>query len=194
VRTDPTFWVMTRTSAVTAYALVTLSMLAGLVLKSRSLPGLRASTVTDIHRVLTSLALIAVAVHGTSLLFDSKLEFVIRDLLVPWGGPYRIFWTGVGIVTAEVMVIVYLSFSVRRWIGFRAWRALHWLAYGIFVAATAHGLMDGTDSSRPWALGLYVGAIGAVVAATCWRALVAPVIEKQTAARAEPRAPADPAR
>lgn len=194
MRTDPTFWVLTRTSAITAYALLTLSMLAGLVLKSRALPGLRASTVTDIHRVLTSLALLAVAVHGASLLFDSKLEFAIRDLLVPGGGPYRPLWTAVGIVAAEVMLIVYVSFWIRRWIGFRAWRALHWLAYVIFVAATAHGLMDGTDSPRPWAIGLYAGAIGAVVAATCWRALVAPVIEKQRAAPGEPPGSASRAR
>jgi len=174
VRTDPTFWILTRSAGLTAYALLTLSVLGGLVLKSRPFRGLKASTVTDVHRVLTTLALGAVAVHGTSLLLDSKVDFGVRDLLVPGVGPYRPLWTGVGIVAAEVMVVVYLSFSARRWIGFRAWRLLHWVTYGIFGAATVHGVMSGTDSGQAWAAGLYVGAIGTVVAATCWRALVPP--------------------
>jgi sulfoxide reductase heme-binding subunit YedZ len=175
--------VLTRTSALTAYALLTLSVLAGLVLKSRPFRGLRGSTATDIHRVLTSLALGAIALHGTSLLFDSKVDFAVPDLLLPGEGPYRPLWIAFGIVAAEVMVVVYLSFSVRRWIGVRTWRALHWLTYGIFGAATVHGVMAGTDSARPWALGLYVGAIGMVVAATCWRALVPPVSGRRPAQR-----------
>jgi sulfoxide reductase heme-binding subunit YedZ len=171
-----------------------LSVLAGLVLKSRPFRGLRASTVTDVHRVLASLALAAVAVHGTSLLLDSKVEFAIRDLLVPGDGLYRPLWTAFGIVTAETMAIVYLSFSARRWIGARAWRALHWLTYGIFVAATVHGVMAGTDSPRTWDLGLYAGAIGSVVAATCWRALATPVSVKRPAEPAGRPSPAARAR
>ena len=175
MRTDPTFWILTRSTGLTAYALLTLSVLAGLVLKSRPFRGLRAATVTDVHRVLTSLALGAVAMHGSSLLLDSKVDFALRDLLVPGAGPYRPLWTAVGIVTAEVMVIVYLSFSARRWIGVRAWRLLHWITYGIFAAATVHGVMAGTDSGQTWVEAIYVGAIGAVAAATCWRVLVRPI-------------------
>jgi sulfoxide reductase heme-binding subunit YedZ len=67
---------------------------------------------------------------------------------------------------------VYASFSLRRRIGQRNWRRLHWATYATFAAATAHGLMAGSDSSAPWALGLYLGAVGAVAAATAWRALV----------------------
>lgn len=179
MRTDPTFWILTRTSALTAYALLTLSVLAGLVLKSRPFRGLRASTVTDIHRVLASLALAAVAFHGLSLLLDSKVSFAVRDLVVPGEGPYRPLWTAFGIIAAEVMVLVYLSFSARRWIGFRAWRLLHWITYGIFGAATVHGVMAGTDSGEPWAAALYIGALGVVAAAACWRALSPPATARR---------------
>jgi sulfoxide reductase heme-binding subunit YedZ len=183
VRTDPTFWILTRSAGLTAYALLTLSVLGGLVLKSRPFRALKASTVTDVHRVLTTLALGAVAVHGTSLIFDSKLDFAVRDILVPGGGPYRPLWVGVGIVTAEVMVVVYLSFSARRWIGVRAWRLLHWVTYGIFAAATVHGVMAGSDSGQAWAEAIYVGAIGAVAAATCWRVLVPPATSRERQSR-----------
>jgi methionine sulfoxide reductase heme-binding subunit len=75
-------------------------------------------------------------------------------------------------VAGELMLLVYASFSLRRRIGQKNWRRLHWTTYATFAAATAHGLLAGSDSAQQWALGLYLGAVGAVVAATAWRALV----------------------
>ena len=49
---DPTFWLLARASGITAYVLVTLSVLAGLVLKSRPFARLRPATVTNVHRAL----------------------------------------------------------------------------------------------------------------------------------------------
>jgi sulfoxide reductase heme-binding subunit YedZ len=94
--------------------------------------------------------------------------------------PYRPLWTGLGVVAAELMLVVYASFSLRSRIGQKAWRRLHWATYGLFVSATAHGLMAGSDSGAGWALSLYLGAVGAVSAATAWRALT-------SATRARPR-------
>ena len=88
--------------------------------------------------------------------------------------PYRPLWVGVGVVAAELMVLVYASFSQRKRIGAKNWRRLHWATYAIFLAMVVHGVMSGTDTTQPWALGMYLGAIGAVVMATAWRALVSP--------------------
>jgi methionine sulfoxide reductase heme-binding subunit len=63
---------------------------------------------------------------------------------------------------------------VRRRIGARVWRRLHWLTYALFALATFHGITAGTDTARPWAFALYVGAVASVAAATAWRALVPP--------------------
>jgi sulfoxide reductase heme-binding subunit YedZ len=73
------------------------------------------------------------------------------------------------------MVLVYASFSLHKRIGVKNWRRLHWLTFGIFAAATVHGLAAGTDSARPWAFASYLGAVGAVATATAWRALAMPV-------------------
>ena len=75
-------------------------------------------------------------------------------------------------VTAELMLLVYVSFALRKRIGTRNWRRLHWATYAVFAGATVHGLAAGTDSGRPWAVGLYLGAMGLVAAASAWRALV----------------------
>ena len=175
MKTDPTFWILARASGLLAYALLTTSLLAGLVLKARPFgAALRPATVTDLHRFLALLGLGAVTLHGAALLLDRAVPFTVAQLLVPGLAPYRPLWTGLGVLAAELMLVVYASFAVRRRIGSRNWRRLHWAAYLVFALATVHGLTSGTDSGSTWALALYGAAAGAVVAAAGWRALVPP--------------------
>jgi sulfoxide reductase heme-binding subunit YedZ len=172
---DPTFWILARTSGLVAYLLLTASILAGLVLKSRPFGrALRPALVTDLHRFLALLGLAALAVHGLALVLDRTVPISVTDLLVPGLAPYRPLWTGLGVLAAELMVLVYASFSLRARIGMRNWRRLHWATYGVFALATFHGLAAGTDSGTTWALAVYGGTTGAVLAATAWRALVPP--------------------
>jgi DMSO/TMAO reductase YedYZ heme-binding membrane subunit len=175
MKSDPTFWILARASGFTAYALLTISVLAGLLLKARPLGNrLKAASVTELHRFLALLGLGALAFHGAALVLDSSVEITPKALLVPGIIPYRPVWTGVGVVAAELMFFVYVSFSVRKLIGVKNWRRLHWVTYGIFVAATVHGLASGTDSGRGWVVVLYLSAVGSVILATVWRALVPP--------------------
>jgi sulfoxide reductase heme-binding subunit YedZ len=175
VNADPTFWIEARASGMLAFALLTLSVVAGLVLKSRPFgTTLKPATVTDTHRFLALLCLGAVGIHGAALVLDSTVHIGLVGLLVPGLVPYRPVWVGVGVVAAELLVLVYASFSQRKRIGAKNWRRLHWSTYGIFAAMVVHGIMSGTDTTQPWAMGMYVGAIGTVVMATVWRALVSP--------------------
>jgi len=173
VKHDPTFWILARAAGLTAYVLLTGSVLAGLVVKAKPFGrSLRAATAVDLHRTIAVLALAALAVHATALVLDSTVEIGVGALLVPGIAPYRPLWTGLGVLSAELMLVVYASFSLRRFIGQRMWRRLHWATYGLFAAATLHGLKAGSDSGQRWAIGLYLGALGAVGFAAAWRALV----------------------
>ena len=175
MRNDPTFWILARSSGLVAYLLLTTSVLAGIVLKSRPFGrSPKPAAITDAHRFLALLGISAIALHGAALVLDSTVRITPLALVVPGLVPYRPLWTALGVVAAELTVLVYASFSLRRRIGTRAWRRLHWLTYAIFALATVHGLAAGTDTARPWALPLYGAAVGAVVAAAGWRALVPP--------------------
>ncbi len=172
---DPTFWFLARATGFTAYVLLTTSVLAGLVLKSRPLGmRLKPALVTDLHRTLALLSLGALALHGLTLVLDRTIEIGPGALLVPGLAPYRPLATGVGVLAGELMVIVYASFSLRRRIGQKNWRRLHYVTFAVFALATVHGVLAGTDSGASWALSLYLGAIGAVASATVWRVLVPP--------------------
>ncbi len=173
MKSDPTFWLLARATGITAYVMLTASVLAGLMVKARPFGmTIKPAVAVDLHRTLALLSLTALALHGITLVLDHAVEIAIVDLLVPGTAPYRPVWTGAGVLAGELMLIVYVSFGLRRRIGPRNWRRLHWTTYGAFAAATAHGLMAGSDSGEPWALALYFSAVGAVVAATAWRALV----------------------
>jgi methionine sulfoxide reductase heme-binding subunit len=175
MKTDPTFWLLARTTGLTAYVLLTASVVAGLVLKSRPFGrAIKAPAAFDVHRVLALLALGLVAMHGAALLLDRTVKLTPAALLVPGLSPYRPLPVALGVLAAELAALVVVSFPVRRRIGHRAWRRLHWTTYLLFMLATLHGVAAGTDSAQPWAPGLYLGAVGAVAFATAWRALTVP--------------------
>ncbi len=171
MKTDPTFWLLARASGFTAYLLLTTSVLAGLVLKSRPFRSLKPASVTDTHRFLALLGLLALAGHGLALVADRTVRMPLAGLLVPGLSPYRPLAVGVGVLAAELMILVYVSFALRKRIGTRNWRRLHWATYAIFVGASLHGVAAGTDSAQPWARPIYLGAVGAVAFATAWRAI-----------------------
>jgi sulfoxide reductase heme-binding subunit YedZ len=127
-----------------------------------------------VHRFLALLGLGMLTLHGISLTLDQTVHMSPLALVVPGVSPYRPAAVALGVVACELAALIVLSFSLRRRIGARNWRRLHWLTYLVFLAGTAHGLAAGTDSSQPWALSLYLGAVGAVVFATTWRALAGP--------------------
>jgi sulfoxide reductase heme-binding subunit YedZ len=171
---DPTFWLLARSAGLAAYALLTLSVLAGLVLKSRPFRGLKASTVAEVHKTLALTGVGALALHAIALVLDTTVKVSVAGLLVPGLVTYRPAAIAAGVIAAWLMTLVTASFWLRKRIGVRVWRRFHWFVYALFGLATVHGVTAGTDTAQPWARDLYLGALGSVVAATAWRALVPP--------------------
>jgi sulfoxide reductase heme-binding subunit YedZ len=175
VKHDPTFWLLARSSGLTAYVLITGSVLAGLVVKSRPFGrAVKVSDSVDVHRTLAVLGLGMLALHGVALTLDQTVHMPPAALALPGLSPYRPVSVSLGVVACELAALLVISFRLRRRIGMRAWRKLHWASYLVFLLATAHGLAAGTDSAQPWARALYLGAVGAVTFATAWRALARP--------------------
>ena len=175
MRGDPTLWILARAAGLTAYGLVTASVLAGLVLRSRPAPArLRPRVVADIHQTLALLGLGALALHAAALALDSVARVTPLALLVPGLAPRLRLAVALGVLAGDLMLLVIASSSLRRRIGFRVWRRLHWLTFAVFAAASAHGIMAGTDSRRPAVSSLYVLAIAAIAGAAAWWAMTSP--------------------
>jgi DMSO/TMAO reductase YedYZ heme-binding membrane subunit len=177
---DPTFWILARASGLTAYALLTFSVLFGIVVKSRPFgKRFRQAAVVDTHRTLAALGLGALLIHVSALLLDKTVRMPLQAIVVPGLSPYRPYSVALGVLTVELMVVVYASFALRKRIGFKNWRRLHWTTYALFAGGTLHGLLSGSDSGRAWAQTIYLIAVASVAAATTWRAL-APLTKGDT--------------
>ncbi|MCC6381803.1 MAG: ferric reductase-like transmembrane domain-containing protein [Dehalococcoidia bacterium] len=151
-------WYLSRSTGMVAYLLLFTTVMLGLSIRTRALDRLAARwRVTDLHLFLSTLMLVFVGVHAAILLADSYIGFSLVQVLVPFTGPYRNLWTGLGIVGAYLLLVIALSFLVRRRIGYRAWRGLHYATFVAYLAALGHGVFAGTDSTQAWAQAIYVG-------------------------------------
>jgi sulfoxide reductase heme-binding subunit YedZ len=145
------WWLISRASGVVALVLVSLAVLLGLTMAAGALrrKGLKRS-IARVHEHLALTALVAIAVHGLSLLGDGWLRPGLRDIAVPFAISYRPVFTGLGIIGGYLVLIVGPSFYLRRRIGPARWRKLHRLGLMIWFLAAIHTVGAGSDAGRPW--------------------------------------------
>ncbi len=148
---DHLWWLASRASGLVALGLITISVGLGLTMAGRIMraPG-RARVLTALHEQTALAGLIAIAVHGITLLGDQFLNPGIVGITVPGAMTYRPLWTGLGIGAGYLAAILGLSFYARRRIGARLWRRAHRLTIVVYALAVAHTLGAGTDASTPW--------------------------------------------
>jgi sulfoxide reductase heme-binding subunit YedZ len=141
------WWLASRAAGLVALMLVTVSAALALMVAGRMVhrPGLSA-----IHQQLAVMAIVAMAVHGITLLGDPRLRPGVGGITLPFTMAYRPLWTGLGIVAGYLAAIFGLSFYVRRRIGPRLWRSAHPLIIAVYVLAVVHVLGAGTDASTVW--------------------------------------------
>lgn len=157
-------WYSSRILGFLGYWALTASVVYGLLMSTGILDAIAHRAVSfSLHQELSAIGIGLVALHGAVLALDTFIQQSVVELVVPFAGPYRPVWMGIGQVAFYLMVVVYASFYLRSYIGQRGWRALHYTTFLAFVGGTVHGLMAGTDTSASWALWSYVGASAVVV-------------------------------
>ena len=154
---DHTFWYISRAAGLSAYLMLFLNVVLGLAVNTRIMDALVARWRSfDLHEFTALLAMGLLAIHGLSLLGDQYIGFTLPQILLPFNLPYRPFWTAMGILAFWMMVVITASSYIRKQLGYKTWRAIHYLSFGAFLMGLAHGVMAGTDSTMPWAQGLYL--------------------------------------
>ena len=148
---DHVWWIASRSSGLVALALITISVAIGLLMAGKIMrkPG-RARVLTAIHEQTAVAGLVAIAIHGVTLLGDGFLDPGISGIAVPGVIEYRPLWTGLGIGAGYLAAALGLSFYFRRRIGTRLWRKAHRATIVVYLLAVLHVLGAGTDASAPW--------------------------------------------
>jgi predicted ferric reductase len=151
-------WFITRSAGWMAYLLLWLSTAWGLAVSSKIFDELLQRNFTyDFHEFLSLLALGFTAVHIIVLAFDQYLPFSAAQILLPFISAYRPFWVGIGVLALYLSLIVTITFYLRKQIGVKSFRLIHYLSLAAYFGAALHGLFAGTDSPLPAAQILYAG-------------------------------------
>jgi sulfoxide reductase heme-binding subunit YedZ len=158
-------WEIARATGIVAVVVYTLTATWGILLAGRGIQQPKGAL--ELHRALQGIGLAAILLHVAALLLDSHAGVGLLDVL-GIGAPVGIV---LGAVAFWLAVILPVSFALRtrRRLSFRLWRWIHYLAYGFWGAAVAHGIVQGSDTDNPVVLGLYGAAIALVAGATFWR-------------------------
>lgn len=144
-------WFATRGSGTVAFLALTATVVLGIAgakrLESTRLPRF---VIAGLHRNLTLISLAVLAVHIGTSVADSYAPVALKDAVIPFVSAYRPFWLGLGAVAFDLLVALTVSSLLRRRIGFRRWRLMHWLAYAAWPVALVHALGTGSDPRAGW--------------------------------------------
>ena len=167
--TQHVVWYTIRASGIVTWALVTASVLWGLLLASHSTRRPRPAWVLDLHRFLSGLALAFLALHLGALLADSFIGFTPAALVVPFASRWRPAAVAWGIVACDLLVVVEITSVLMARLSRRLWHATHLLSFVVFATATVHGLTAGTDAGGVAVRACAFGSIAAVAALAGFR-------------------------
>jgi methionine sulfoxide reductase heme-binding subunit len=145
------WWIASRASGLLALVLVTISVGIGLTMAGKVMrrPGLSRKLMA-IHEHTALAGIIAIAVHGITLLGDPWLNPGIGGITVPFAMGFRPLFTGLGIVGGYLAALLGLSFYFRRRIGAKLWRKAHRATVVVYLLGLVHAFGAGTDASTVW--------------------------------------------
>jgi methionine sulfoxide reductase heme-binding subunit len=166
----PTLGTASLVTGVVSMVLLTAVVVLGvLVNRQGRLPGLPRFAGLSLHRYLALLAVGFLAVHIVTAVADPFAGIRLAAAIIPLASASKPVWIGLGAAAFDLMAALILTSLLRRHIGRRAWRTVHWLAYACWPAALAHSIGSNSDMRSGRLLDLTAGCILAALAAAGWR-------------------------
>lgn len=155
------WWIVSRSSGIVAFVLVTISVLLGLTMAGKPVRDPQfTKNLRAVHEQTALAGLVAIAVHGFAILADPWLKPGITGIAIPFTLSVHTFWTGLGVVAGYLAMLLGLSFYLRRQIGARLWRQAHRATIVVYVLGLFHALGAGSDTGSPlfllWTVGTAV--------------------------------------
>jgi Ferric reductase like transmembrane component len=164
------YWYLARGTGALALVLLTASVVLGIVGSVRfTAPRWPRFAIDSVHRDVSLLVVVVLVIHIVTSVLDGFAPIRLFDGVVPFVTPYRPLWMGLGTLAFDLLLAIAITSMVRRRLGYRAWRAIHWLAYASWPVAVLHGLGTGSDVKQWWMLALTAACIVAVLVAVWTR-------------------------
>lgn len=144
-------WFLSRGSGLALLVLFSIVVVLGVATRLGSSPRwLARFAVAELHRTLSLFGVALLALHVVTAILDPYVTIGWAATVLPFASAYRTLAIGLGTLAVDLGGAVLLTSLVRSRLSFRAWRAVHWLAYLAWPAAFAHSLTAGGDLSIWW--------------------------------------------
>lgn len=145
------WWLASRSAGVVSLTAVSVSVIIGLMMANGlpRKPGMKRKLLS-VHESTALAGLVAIAIHGLSLMGDSFMHPSFTNIAVPFTLSYRPGFTGLGVIAGWLAAFLGLSFYFRKTIGAKLWRKLHRATVAVWALGVVHTLGSGTDATQPW--------------------------------------------
>jgi hypothetical protein len=141
----PVAWLVARSAGLVAFGILTLSVWLGLAMSTTLLGARRQKTLFGWHQTLAWTGLSMLGLHVAAVLADPTLHFGLPAALVPFVAPWQPGAIAAGVVAGWLSLMLAVSFRLRRWIGQKGWRRLHYASFAAFLLSLGHALAAGSD-------------------------------------------------
>ena len=115
------------------------------------------------------IAVVFLGIHVLTSVLDTYVNISWAAVFIPFASSYGRLWVGVGALSLDLMLAVFVSSLLRARMRPGTWRAIHWLAYLSWPVALAHTFGMGTDAGESWVIALGAGCVLAVAVSLLWR-------------------------
>ena len=164
------FWYASRATGIVALLLLTAVFVLGILVNRQGrLPGLPRFAVTSLHRNLSLLSVVFIAVHVFTAVLDTYVHIPLAAGIIPFASSYERLWLALGAISLDLMIAMIVTSLLRGHLNRVLWRAIHLLAYVSWPVAFAHSIGSSKDLQQGWMLGLAVGCALIVAAAVIYR-------------------------
>jgi sulfoxide reductase heme-binding subunit YedZ len=165
------YWYLARGTGAVALVLLTVSVVLGVLgtLRFAVAPRWPRFAIDTLHRDVSLLVIVLLVVHILTSVLDSFAPIRLTDSVIPFISSYRPLWMGLGALAFDMLLALVVTSLLRRRVGYRGWRLVHWLAYASWPVAVLHGLGTGSDTKVWWMLALTAACVAAVTVATLVR-------------------------
>lgn len=179
---NPQFWwYMTRSSGIVAWLMLTATVIWGILVSTKAFPNQRRPLwLLAMHRWLSGLMLMFLAIHIAALVADNYVAFGWADVTVPYASDWKPGAVALGVIGMWLLIAVQITSLVMNRLPRRFWRVVHLFSYVAFWLTAMHSAYAGTDRST----GLYQASAAASILAVAW-ALMYRVANRRAVRRAQ---------
>ena len=194
------WWFVARSSGIVAWALLSTSVVWGLLLSTKvsttriAARRLRPAWLLGLHRHLGGLAVIFTAIHLIGIVADSYVTFSWAAVLVPMASDWKPGAVAFGVVAMYLLIAIEATSLAIRHLPRNVWRWVHRSSFLLYATATWHGITAGTDAGNQWFRAAAWLSLALVVGLTVRLVVVlrARVATAQSEAELEPRSESEP--